>query len=124
MANRARIQGIFAVEMDIVAGGVQAIRIVSSEIHGLGEKKVDAPAPPEFDASIRDSLSRWEFSQTDARDGRTISLTIEFCLAKTISTGDNTLYTFQVEERQNLPWKLMIEASRLGSDQEVRKESK
>jgi hypothetical protein len=121
MANRARIQGIFVVEMDIVAGAVRTITIVSSTIHGLGEKKIDGPVPPDFDASIRDSLSRWEFNQAGVAEKRTISLTVEFRLAKTISTGENAFYTFQVEERQNLPWRITIEASRLGADQEVKK---
>ncbi len=117
-ANRARIQGSFVVSLELSKGHVEKITIVSHTIFGLGNREIEGPPPADFASCIHDSVSKWEFNQADPFEKRTVTSTVEFRLADTTSTADAELHTFRVQEKGNLPWKIRIEANRLGSDQE------
>jgi hypothetical protein len=115
MSNRACYEAIFSVAIDIAAGIVSDVRIISSDVFGLGNTKLDGSPPVDFVRSIRDALSRWEFDQANQNESRTIEITIEFRLAKTITTADKESFVYQIQEKNNLPWKIRIEAYRIGN---------
>jgi hypothetical protein len=115
LSNRACYEGTFVVEIDIASGSVVTVRILSSDVYGLGNTKIDGPPPQDFIKCIRDALSRWEFDQANESERRTIEIIIEFRLAKTTTTADQESFVFHVQEKNNLPWKIKIEANRLGN---------
>jgi hypothetical protein len=121
MANRARIEGSFVVELEVSGRKVVSVRIVSSSVHGIGNREIIGPPPPDFVTCIQDSLSMWELVSGKEDEKSKLQLSITFRLADKTSSGDNVAYTFSVQEKDNLPSNITIEASRLGSDQEPSK---
>ncbi len=117
LLNKARMQALFLVEINVKAGRVDTISILSQRIRNADNSfLINGAIFDDFIKSINDALVQWTFTQSDKKRTHKFRVSVRFLLTECNAEEENARFRFIVQEKDNVPSMITIEADRIGPD--------